>query len=91
MFKGKWVRRKSSIKDSDFFALSLRIAAIKKTRPPDDFINGDSPIVWERMSNGYRIVDLQLNKFMQALHFVLVHRWPKYSFITVLNDDLDIF
>lgn len=74
MFKRKWIRRRSSIKDSDFFALSLRVAAIRKTRPQEDVINGDAPIVWERMSNGYRIVDLQLNKFMQALHFVLVHR-----------------
>ncbi|CAL7951582.1 unnamed protein product [Xylocopa violacea] len=74
-----WIRRKSSVKESDFFALSLRVAAIRKLRPYDDLPCSDAPIVWQRLSSGYRIVDLQLDKFMLALHFILVHRWPKYS------------
>lgn len=74
-------RRRSSIKESDFFSLNLRILAIRKLQEKDDPYTVDASMVWQRLSAGYRIVDLRLNRFMQTLHFVLVHRRPKYSLL----------
>lgn len=74
-------RRRSSIKESDFFSLNLRVLAIRKLQEKDDLYMADAPMVWQRLSAGYRIVDLRLNRFMQTLHFVLVHRRPKYSLL----------
>lgn len=74
-------RRRSSIKESDFFSLNLRILAIRKLQEKDDLYTADASMVWQRLSAGYRIVDLRLNRFMQTLHFVLVHRRPKYSLL----------
>ncbi|XP_060829787.1 uncharacterized protein LOC132914584 [Bombus pascuorum] len=64
-------RRRSSIKESDFFSLNLRILAIRKLQEKDDLYTADASMVWQRLSAGYRIVDLRLNRFMQTLHFVL--------------------
>lgn len=74
-----WAERRSLIKESDIFTLKLRILALRKLRLYDDAYSADASIVWERVSTGYRIVDLQLNRYLQALQFVLVHRRPKYS------------
>lgn len=74
-------RRRSSIKESDFFSLNLRILAIRKLQEKDDLYTTDASMVWQRLSAGYRIVDLRLNRFMQTLYFVLVHRRPKYSLL----------
>lgn len=75
----KWVQRRSTIKESDMLALNFRVSSIRKVRPQDDLQSTDAPMLWERKSSGYRIVSLKLNKFMQSLNFVLVHRRPKYS------------
>lgn len=74
-------RRRSSIKESDFFSLNLRLLAIRKLQDKDDLHTADASMVWQRLSAGYRIVDLRLNRFMQTLQFVLVHRRPKYSLL----------
>lgn len=74
-------RKRSSIKESDFFSLNLRMLAIRKLQEKDDLHTVDASMVWQRLSAGYRIVDLRLNRFMQTLHFVLVHRRPKYSLL----------
>lgn len=77
------LKKRTSIKGSDIAALHADLATIRKNRPNDDLPGTDAAIVWERVSNGYRIVDLQLDRFMQALHFVLVHRRPKYSLLRI--------
>lgn len=74
-------RRRSSIKESDFYSLNLRLLAIRKLQEKDDLHTADASMVWQRLSAGYRIVDLRLNRFMQTLQFVLVHRRPKYSLL----------
>ncbi|XP_043523968.1 uncharacterized protein LOC122536020 [Frieseomelitta varia] len=80
-----WSEKRSSIKESDLITLRLRILALKKLRLYDDSPSSDASMVWERVSAGYRIIDLQLNRYLQALHFVLVHRRPKYSLKDIDN------
>ncbi|KAK9297566.1 hypothetical protein QLX08_008787 [Tetragonisca angustula] len=68
-----WSEKRSSIKESDLITLRLRILTLKKSRLYDDSPSSDASMVWERVSTGYRIIDLQLNRYLQALHFVLTY------------------
>lgn len=76
-------RRKSSIKQDDLELLDESISQMKEKRPHLNTRNVDVPILWQRKLNGYRIVDLQLGRFMQALRFILVHYRPKYSLLRI--------
>ncbi|KAK1127746.1 hypothetical protein K0M31_003234 [Melipona bicolor] len=88
-----WDERRSLIKESDLITLRLRILALKKSRLYDDSSSADASMVWERVSTGYRIIDLQLNRYLQALHFVLIHfcqTEPLFKVVGLYNDAMSM-
>ena len=82
-FKALSFRKRGSVKESDLLVVNECISKIRKLRPHADSRSVDASVVSERKSCGYRIVDLQLDRFMQALRFVLVHYCPKYSLLRI--------
>lgn len=82
-FKGLGFLKRRSVKESDLLVVNECISKIRKLRAHADSKSADASAVTERKSCGYRIVDLQLDGFMQALRFVLVHYCPKYSLLRI--------